>query len=405
MPSPSLPSYSLQIREQVGGSVYNVVFRWPAGTLVKRRIGPAWINGGGKPRRGRPPEGVFDQAGAHDRAREIIAEHIAEAERQPAITFRDVALAWLDRLARRGVKPSTMRDHRSILSEPGGGNGRVMAALGDLPAAGITTAEVASMLDELADSGASPRTVNKYRAVVGAVFNFGVRTFELPGNPVAATDKLTEPQRELNTYTVAEVEQLADALAAGLHRDPAQPAVKDEEIAARRAEDQQDAEIVRVAAYTGLRLGELLTLRWGDIGERVITVSRSLSAGKETSTKSGRVRHVAIAAPAREAFDRLRERGEFVGASDYVFVNRWLGQRIDDSALRKRYRRAQKAAGVRPLRFHDLRHTFGSLLAQAGVPVVEIQAAMGHSTITTTQRYMHSRQASELVDRFTDALT
>ena len=68
-----------------------------------------------------------------------------------------------------------------------------------------------------------------------------------------------------------------------------------------------------------------------------------------------------------------------------------------------RFKRARDAAGLRPLRFHDLRHTYGSLLAAAGVPVVEIQAAMGHADIQTTSRYMHARQASEQVDRFARA--
>jgi integrase len=112
---------------------------------------------------------------------------------------------------------------------------------------------------------------------------------------------------------------------------------------------------------------------------------------------------VPLVPQAAEALERLRRRGDFTSPSAYVFVN-WLGQRIDDSALRKRYRRAQKASGLRPLRFHDLRHTYGSLLAAGGVDVVAIQSAMGHSHITTTSRYLHARQASEQVERFARAL-
>lgn len=64
-------------------------------------------------------------------------------------------------------------------------------------------------------------------------------------------------------------------------------------------------------------------------------------------------------------------------------------------------RGAQTAAGVQPLRFHDLRHTFGSLLAMRGVDVVTIQKAMGHSTLATTSRYLHARPASEQAQAFT----
>jgi hypothetical protein len=60
-----------------------------------------------------------------------------------------------------------------------------------------------------------------------------------------------------------------------------------------------------------------------------------------------------------------------------------------------RHARAQAAAELRPLRWHDLRHTYGSLLAADGVDLVAIQTAMGHSTRATTARYLHARPASE----------
>ncbi len=58
---------------------------------------------------------------------------------------------------------------------------------------------------------------------------------------------------------------------------------------------------------------------------------------------------------------------------------------------------------MQPLRFHDLRHTFGSLLAVGGVDVVTIQKAMGHSALSTTSRYLHARPASEQAHVFTRA--
>src|SRR5439155_422826 len=80
--------------------------------------------------------------------------------------------------------------------------------------------EVEDLLDALAGSGASARTINKRRALLGAVFTYGVKRAGLPTNPVRATDKRREPQRAaLDTYSVAEVERLASALAEGRHRD------------------------------------------------------------------------------------------------------------------------------------------------------------------------------------------
>lgn len=77
---------------------------------------------------------------------------------------------------------------------------------------------------------------------------------------------------------------------------------------------------------------------------------------------------------------------------------------MDGSALRRRVERARDAAGLRPLRFHDLRHTYGSLLVAGGVDLASVKAAMGHSRITTTERYLLARSAGELADRFTRAL-
>jgi hypothetical protein len=256
---PSLPTYSLQLRAQGTRAFYEVMFR-TGGRQVKRRVGPAWVTPAGKPRRGRPRDGCLDVAGAHDRAREIVAEQAVKAADPQATgpTFREVALdymRWLERV--KGAKPSTLADHGYALAESNGTtSGQVMLALGGRPAAEVTPRDVENLLDTLAASGASPRTINKRRALLGAVFTYGVRRAGLPANPVRAKDKRREPQQAaLDTYSVAEVERLAAALAEGRHRD--RPAASE----ATRAEDAQDAELVRVAADTGLRQGELRALR------------------------------------------------------------------------------------------------------------------------------------------------
>jgi integrase len=176
------------------------------------------------------------------------------------------------------------------------------------------------------------------------------------------------------------------------------------EIAARQADDDQDAQLVRVAAYAGLRLGELMALRWRDVdfAGSALTIARAMSAGVESSTKSGRVRRVPLADQAAAALERMSRRERYNDPDDLVFCNVY-GRTLDDSALRRRYRRAQVAADVRPLRFHDLRHTFGSLLAANGVDVVTIQKAMGHSALATTSRYLHARPASEQAQAFSAA--
>jgi integrase len=353
----------------------------------------------------------------HD-AEQTLVEQDAEERRRRGVTFRELArgyLTWLDDV--KGAKPSTLRDHRSLLAEPGQAyrrgsgvsRGLIMASLGERPAREVTTREVEDVLRSIASTGVSPRTVNKARQLICAIFNYGMRPsmFGLPSNPAKDADRRREPDSApLAFYSPEHVEALARALAAGAHRDSGRPAVGTAEAAARAGEDAQDAELVRVAAYAGLRRGELVALRWRDVDfvGRKLIVRRALSGEIELrSTKTRRAREVPLPDQAAAALERLSRRGEFTAPDDYVFANRF-GRRLDPSALRRRFERARDAATLEPLRFHDLRHTYGSLLVAGGIDLPSVKAAMGHSRLSTTERYLHARPAGELADRFTRAL-
>ncbi|MFZ2051952.1 MAG: site-specific integrase [Solirubrobacteraceae bacterium] len=445
MPAAS-PSPKIIVREHGGQPFYEVKFFF-RGRQVKRRIGPAWLErdpgtgGWRRHHKRRVPDGVFDEVRASVRATEIVAECVGAEEdaeraelerRQAGASFREVAhayLKWLESV--QDAKPSTLQGHRCVLAEPGvpykRGKGTtagyVMAALGDRPAAQITTREIEDLLvmisertigkpDEDAQEPVrkvAPRTVNKYRAVINAVFNYGCRpsTFALPANPAKDADKRREPHPGvLLYYTSEEVEAIARALAAGEHRDPSRLAVTPEVIEAEHAEDLQDAELVRIGYYTGLRMGELRALRWRniDFADAVIKFDRAISAGVESTTKSGRVRIVPLSDQAASALERVSRREDYTSPNDRVFCNAY-GRTLDESALRRRYKRARAAAGVEPLRFHDLRHTFGSQLAARGVDIVKIKEAMGHAQLSTTSRYLHARPATDQARLFTEAFT
>jgi integrase len=415
------PRTSLIVRDHQGQPFYEAFWRL-AGKQVKRRIGPAWLElaaGGWQPRRGRVQGGFYDERAAYVEAARLAAEYAAEASdrdriererRQRGATFREVAHAYLEWLERvKKAKPSTLADYRWLLAEPcaphkrgnGTAPGYVMAAFGGKPAANVTSRDVEAMFATIRDGNASARSVNKARALVSAIYNYAAKdtTFGLAVNPAAATDKRREPHPAvLVFYSPEEVELLARTLHEGGHRDRGDGAPLE------RAEDAQDAELVRVAAYAGLRQGELLALRWRDVDftGRAVTVSRAMSAGIESSTKSGRIRRVPLADQAAAALDRLSRRNDYTLSADLVFCN-VLGRSLDGSALRRRFKRARDAAGLRPLRFHDLRHTYGSLLAAAGIDLVTIQAAMGHRALSTTSRYLHARPASEQAAAFTRA--
>jgi integrase len=436
MPSERLlPAASLVLREQGGRIFYEAKFRHE-GEQVWRRVGPAWLEhdpqlsfGSAKrhyrPRRGRMPAGYFDERAAHVRAAEIVARYVEAAEnveriererRSAGVTFREVAHAYLDWMETiRNAAPSTLQQHRYDLAEPdvphrrgrGKTTGDVMRTIGDKPASRVTTEDVEALLEAVASRGVAGRTVNRHRDVVSAVFSFGMRSskFRLKANPVRATDSRAIPHaRPLVFYTPEEIEAIARALEAGAHRhvgskSPAQLREADQLMA-----DRRDADAVRVAAYAGLRLGELLALRVGDIdwAGSAVTISRAVSVGVEKGTKSGRIRQVPLADHAARALARALERDDFLASGDYVFCSAH-GRRLEGSALRRRYKLARDAAGLRPLRWHDLRHTFGSLLVAGGIDLVSVKDAMGHAELSTTSRYLHARPAPERAVAFTAA--
>jgi integrase len=92
--------------------------------------------------------------------------------------------------------------------------------------------------------------------------------------------------------------------------------------------------------------------------------------------------------PVAQTLARTLQRDRFTGPDDHVFAGA-DGRYLDGSALRRRYRTAQKTAELEPIRFHDLRHTFGSLAITQAESVRELQDWMGHADARTTARYIH----------------
>jgi len=157
----------------------------------------------------------------------------------------------------------------------------------------------------------------------------------------------------------------------------------------RAAASEQDAAIYLTAAFTGLRRGELLALRWRDVDfeGHVIRVRASYADGVLTTPKSGKVRSVPMAPDVASALAKLGQRERWTGDDDLVFVGQ-VGSYLDGRALRRRYDAALKRAGLRKLRFHDLRHTFGTrMIAKADIR--RVQEWMGHADIQTTMKYLH----------------
>jgi integrase len=139
-------------------------------------------------------------------------------------------------------------------------------------------------------------------------------------------------------------------------------------------------------------MGELLALRWADVDftAETIRVEGSVDHRSGVGTpKSGHGRAVPMAPEVATALAKVGQREHFTGPEDFVFPNATGGYQ-DNSALRRRYKDAQERAKLEPLRFHDLRHTFGTIaISQPTVSTRQVQEWLGHADSRTTVRYTH----------------
>jgi integrase len=343
--------------QRARGPVWYMKYRLPDGRQVQKKLGPAWTD------RGRPAAGYYTKRLAEDALREVL--HEARRGTLPGTirsgaTFADAAAEYLRYCEHdRGCKPSTLRDYRSNL------RAHLLPAFGGRPLEAITPEAIDAWRGSL--TGLSSRTRNKLLVVMGGVMRRAQHVWGLPSNPVASVEK--HRQRASGDIEVFSPEEVLALV--------------------RAAGSEQDAAIYLVAAFTGLRRGELLALRWRDVdfAGSVIRVRTSYAAGQLTTPKSGRVRSVPMAPHVAGALARLAQRPNWVGDDDLVFPGE-AGDYLDGSALRRRYTAALARAGLRPLRFHDLRHTFGTrMIAKADIR--RVQEWMGHADVQTTMRYLH----------------
>jgi len=144
-----------------------------------------------------------------------------------------------------------------------------------------------------------------------------------------------------------------------------------------------------------LRLSELLALRWRsvDFERESIRVESGFTLGREGLPKSNRERAVPMAPEVLQGLARLGQRDDWVADDDLVFAGE-LGGHLSPSKLRIRYHAALNAADLRRLRFHDLRHTFGSIAINQADPV-QVKTWMGHADLKATERYLHYKERGD----------
>ena len=150
--------------------------------------------------------------------------------------------------------------------------------------------------------------------------------------------------------------------------------------------------VILAAVRTGLRMGELFGLQWGDLdyNSRFIEVRRNITRGRIETPKSGQLRRVDMSLQLAVALKELsrRRKAEYLQKGEplpeWVFMNS-DGTPLEQHNFRNRiYLGLLNKAELRHIRFHDLRHTFASLLLQQGESLTYVKEQMGHHSIQVT---------------------
>lgn len=364
-------------RDGKRGGVWYAKYRLPDGRQVQTRIGPHWSG-----RKQAPPAGSYTKASA----RAWLDDTLAKARRgelpgmvRTGVTFAAACDDWLAYKRDRKVKLSTQIDYEHMVDRMKKVFGKKFGARVKLE--DVTPEMVEGFRDALVAEDLSDRTVNKYLTVLHGLFVWAQRRHKLPANPVANVERRPHAKRgNIDVFSREEVLALV-----------------------RAAASEQDGTIFLTAAFTGLRLGELLALRWRDVDftNSAVHVRQSFTNGRVDTPKSGQERVVPMADEVAEALAKLGRRDEHTGDDDLVFCGA-QGGHLAGHKLRDRYKAALKKAGLRELRFHDLRHTFGSHAIRTA-DSREVMEWMGHQDLATTQRYLQFKPRQDAARRISEA--
>jgi integrase len=254
-------------------------------------------------------------------------------------------------------------------------------ALSGLDISAITSGDLERWKAEKLAAGASPATVQRDLMPLSGVFRYAKKLRLVTDNPVADVDKPRLDSTGMLRYlTPVEETRLRDEL----HK-------RDQQVIAARQSGNRWREqrgksplpqlehygdaltpAVLVSLNTGLRLGELLKLQWSDIDfdARTLTV-------RGGTAKSGKTRHIPMN---EEAFAVLLHWRPNSGTTSVYGIK---------TSFKKSFAKILESAQISEFRWHDLRHTFASKLAQRGVPLNTIRDLLGHGSLTMTLRYAH----------------
>ena len=341
---------------------------WVGRDRVKRRIGPK--------RKPGSRDGLTRAQAEAELRRRIEAE--APRPARPDITVEQAGDHLLRHLDAVGRKPTTLDTYRSLFRT------HLVPGLGDLPLDRARPEHVEGLIAAMRRDGKGAKTIVNALTLLQQIFGFGQRKGWNRANPCASVDR---PRVEENTdIRFLEMQELEALLRAVPSDHPLGPT---------------DRALYLTAAMTGLRQGELLGLRWRDVDWAAARIRerQNYVRGHWGTPKSRRgSRAVPMVDRVAAELDRQFQRSAYRADDDLVFCHPHTGQVLDHSQLNRRFKRALKAAAVREVRFNDLRHTFGTRMAAAGVPMRTLQEWMGHRDFKTTLIYADYAPAEHEVE-------
>lgn len=296
---------------------------------------------------------------AQAKLRELIAGK-EKRERWCPLTFRDFAGRWHRDYCKVEKAEIQWVDDWSVIRN------HLLPAFGDSPLSALAKGDLLQLRGRLKTEGRlKVKTVNNITALAKTMLEAAVDWELLQANPWAGVKLLPQSEQAFTFWSEAE---------------------RDRFLAVARRLDGGFADAVEFTCHTGLRIGELAALRRDsvDFTRRAVLVRRSYCVKLRQTferTKGRKIREV----PLNEAAWQLVRGKRLLGPTERLFPG------LDPGHASRRLRDLSELAQVTPLRFHDLRHTFASHLAMAGVPVQKIQALLGHADLKQTLRYAHLR--------------
>ena len=338
---------------------------------------------------------VGDKTAAEKVASDIRAQlklgqfDLEPKKEKPVPLFKNCAEAWIEITVPATCKESTASDYQAILDN------HVYPFFEDLKINEITEGKIKELLFSKVNAGKAGSTVSHIKNVVSGVLNQAVDDELIPANP--ALHLGTKFMKKIN-------DAIESRKASNGDEGKGEPDPLTQKELKRLLDKVQEHfsehyPLFLLLARTGVRIGEALGLRWGDIdfNGRFINLKRSLSKGKITTLKGKRGRRVDMSLQLAEALKahliKSKEKGMELGLGDhpeYVFTNR-LGGFIDVNNWRRRvFAKALEKAKLRQIRIHDLRHSYATLRISKGDNIADVSNQLGHfSEMFTMKIYYH----------------